>query len=324
MTNNLKSSKAETDTPESWVTPERIFWGMLLFTTLVIVGYLGHFFWGWFGGQHYTPSKDPGDWGAFGDFVGGLVNPLIGLAGLYMLVTTLRQNQRVIEQAEDSLQKMQTALDQSQHALDVQKVELELTRKELEGSREAQQHLARTNADNLNLNIAVNRIDRLLTAEKAYTEQLNWIFDRKIKGPIFLDLGNGYVTFPPSQLESIIQNWQKTGQNPIALSNNALEELTLLFEVAYHTLYERNKVLQDLISSYATIGLDATFLKAGRIELLGEMLKMAIHNYDRAYVKNDFATYIFQDNIIDKNKNISHFVDQHNALMKWLDNNGNK
>ena len=97
-----------------------IFWGMLAFCVLVVAGYLIYFsvYLG------YGLSKSPGDWGTFGDFVGGLINPFIGLAGIYMLVKTLRQNQRVISQAESSLQKMETALNLSKEALDVQKDEL--------------------------------------------------------------------------------------------------------------------------------------------------------------------------------------------------------
>ncbi|MDP2506888.1 hypothetical protein [Oceanobacter sp. 3_MG-2023] len=313
MTNKPRHS--ETDIPRSKLTPERIFWGMLIVTAIVIIGYLGYFF----GYLKYVPSTEPGDWGTFGDFVGGLVNPMIGLAGLYMLVSTLRQNQRVIEQAEDSLHKMQTALDQSQHALEVQRAEFELTRKEHEGSREAQEQLARTNVDNLKLNIAVNRIDRLLTAEKTFSEQVNWIFDKEIKGDIFIYTNNKYSKVSAIVLGKLLARWQKE-QHPIAISTTALEVLTKLFEVIYQTLCDRNTALKELISSYYSLGLDATFLKVGKIECLGEMLKIAKHNHDNSHVDEDSIQCVFLNNT-SRTSNISLFIDQHIALIEQLNDN---
>lgn len=48
-------------------------------------------------------SKNPENWGVFGDYIGGLVNPLIGLVTIWLLTVSLRQNQDMLEQAQSEL-----------------------------------------------------------------------------------------------------------------------------------------------------------------------------------------------------------------------------
>lgn len=70
----------------------------------------------WFGLQHGLPlSKDPGDWGTFGDYFGGVMNPICAYMAFIWLVRS--------------------------YAL--QKTELSETRKALEESLKAQQEQAR-------------------------------------------------------------------------------------------------------------------------------------------------------------------------------------
>jgi hypothetical protein len=37
---------------------------------------------------HWTPSNDPADWGPFGDFLGGVLNPMVAFAALILLYKT--------------------------------------------------------------------------------------------------------------------------------------------------------------------------------------------------------------------------------------------
>lgn len=39
--------------------------------------------------SRHKMSVDPGDWGAFGDYVGGLVNPIVGIATVTLIFLTL-------------------------------------------------------------------------------------------------------------------------------------------------------------------------------------------------------------------------------------------
>jgi hypothetical protein len=42
-------------------------------------------------------------WGQFGDFMGGMVNPFIGLLTIYLLVTTIAQQSRALDQTESAI-----------------------------------------------------------------------------------------------------------------------------------------------------------------------------------------------------------------------------
>ena len=48
-----------------------------------------------FGGQKM--SRDPGDWGAFGDYVGGLINPLVGIATVTLIFLTLMLQRKELQ-----------------------------------------------------------------------------------------------------------------------------------------------------------------------------------------------------------------------------------
>jgi hypothetical protein len=57
-------------------------------------------------------------WGQFGDFMGGLVNPLIGLITIFLLLRSLRQNEIALRLSRDELEATREAVEQ---AVDAQK-----------------------------------------------------------------------------------------------------------------------------------------------------------------------------------------------------------
>ncbi|WP_396587752.1 hypothetical protein [Bermanella sp. R86510] len=64
---------------------------------LVVVTAYILMFWG-------TPiSKDPSYWGAFGDYLGGILNPIIAFASLILILKTLSQNEIVLMQSKQAL-----------------------------------------------------------------------------------------------------------------------------------------------------------------------------------------------------------------------------
>lgn len=69
-------------------------------------------------------SNDPADWGTFGDFLGGTLNPIFGLLGFMALIRTL------------SLQRQQ--LDDQRQAMQQQEKEMEAQRKSLAISNKTQ------------------------------------------------------------------------------------------------------------------------------------------------------------------------------------------
>ena len=87
-----------------------ILWtAIILFIGLLLIYYFNIF--------ESSPDKK-GEWGTFGDFIGGTLNPLFALFSLFAIIYTI---------------KIQTK------ELELSREELEATRKELEGSRIAQQ-----------------------------------------------------------------------------------------------------------------------------------------------------------------------------------------
>lgn len=68
-------------------------------------------------------SGNPEHWGVLGDFVGGIVNPLLGLVTIWLLTVSLQQNNEMLEQARMELkatleelkrgQKIQAATEQA-------------------------------------------------------------------------------------------------------------------------------------------------------------------------------------------------------------------
>ena len=102
----------------------------------------------WFWCFHkLPPSESPSAWGEFGDFIGGIVNPLIAYSAFYWLAKSVR----------------------------LQKTELTETRKALEESQKAQEDQARSTLASTKLqfiNIELEAINSQILAERAYVNQL--------------------------------------------------------------------------------------------------------------------------------------------------------
>lgn len=101
------------DTDDSKVLiPLPIKWAVPLAILAIIVAamfYLAQF-------SGYEFSADPEDWGQLGDYMGGLVNPILGLITVVLLVTSLQQNQLALKQAQREIQMSREALDQATEA----------------------------------------------------------------------------------------------------------------------------------------------------------------------------------------------------------------
>ena len=77
------------------------------------------------------------DWGAVGDFFGGILNPTFALLSLILIAYTLMQNKKALEQSEIAIEQGTKAIEQNEKALQVSNKELELTRNELANSSKA-------------------------------------------------------------------------------------------------------------------------------------------------------------------------------------------
>ena len=83
------------------------------------------------------------DWGAVGDFFGGVLNPTFALLSLILIAYTLMQNKKALEQSEKAIEQGTKAIEQNEKALRVSNEELALTRDELANSATALQEQAK-------------------------------------------------------------------------------------------------------------------------------------------------------------------------------------
>ncbi len=113
--------------------------GILIFVGLLVISVVGFYFLR-FGGNPI--SNNPNDWGPFGDFFGGVLNPIIGGAGLLLLFSTIKQNEKALEQAKEMI-------EQGQAALELNALEMKASRVELSQATKAQEELARIESENL-------------------------------------------------------------------------------------------------------------------------------------------------------------------------------
>lgn len=101
----------------------------------------------WFLANNHTLSTDTSDWGAFGDYIGGLLNPLVAFFAFYWLTQSIR----------------------------IQKEELTYTRETLVETLEQQKHQSETTLKSVllqNLNIQLDAINSAISLEKAYIMSL--------------------------------------------------------------------------------------------------------------------------------------------------------
>lgn len=82
--------------------------------------------------------EKPEEWGALGDFFGGILNPFFTFLSIILFAYTLSQNRKALEQSAKSLQ-------QNQKALEINTEELTVSSKALESSAEAQHTQAISN-----------------------------------------------------------------------------------------------------------------------------------------------------------------------------------
>lgn len=69
---------------------------------------------------HTSLSVQQGDWGAFGDFIGGLLNPILSFLALMALLLTIRLQSIELEATREELKRSATAQENSEKALQKQ------------------------------------------------------------------------------------------------------------------------------------------------------------------------------------------------------------
>lgn len=153
---------------------------------LIALTILGFYFANFHGGL----SSDNDVWGTFGDYVGGILNPLIAAFAFYLIARTY----------------------------ELQKIELEATRKLLEISTEDSKNQIKLSALSSHLNSILMRIDSLKTERLALSQGIP--IEPKDISKSLVDI------YREAQLQNINifrANFQKTGYTPEASRFIAIE-----------------------------------------------------------------------------------------------------
>ena len=119
----------------------------------------------WFGLQHRLPlSPDPADWGAFGDYFGGVMNPICAYMAFVWLVRSYSLQKTELAETREALEKTQKA--QQRHA-------------------EVALAAARIEAANIRLSILVTQANtQRLELSTAKAEQRRGVFNREYENEV--------------------------------------------------------------------------------------------------------------------------------------------
>ena len=112
-------------------------------------------------------SDETSAWGEFGDYLGGLVNPIVGFLTICLLTVSLRQNQLALQQARE---------------------ELKLARKAIEQAKEVQQATERALAKQISIAEQTRDFENAATLYAAFTDQTDTL--TKQRSALFLSEEN--------------------------------------------------------------------------------------------------------------------------------------
>lgn len=197
---------------------------IILIATLLACSFVISFFiWHW----HNTEiSGNIEDWAQFGDFFGGILNPIVGLAGISLLAYTLRQNQLALTMTAQELKASTTQLANSAQALSQQKELMEAETRErcfltlLQQLREAQSEKHTVSFQGNSKNVAILEIARhyaksrgLLSSVKPYEETI----DTEVYVKKFQKLAPQLLNYVPALYSIYLENKNKSKNNNLEL-----------------------------------------------------------------------------------------------------------
>ncbi|MGN0920212.1 MAG: hypothetical protein ACI4NJ_00645 [Cellvibrio sp.] len=131
-------------------------WIALIVFVLALGIYAIQFIWGL---PHLSPN--PETWGQLGDFLGGMVNPIIGLITILLLATSLKQNQIALQQSKDALKRAEE--------------EVRLTREALEQSKSIQEATESALREQIRIAQITKDIDNVINLERYFRETLQLV-----------------------------------------------------------------------------------------------------------------------------------------------------
>jgi hypothetical protein len=180
--------------------------GLFISAVALFAAVILFFYWKHFSSDlGYAMSTKTGDWGAFGDYIGGILNPIVGMATLVLVAITLKLTREALIQNERALKQAQFALEQGEKVIKQNADELKASRDELKASREAHQALAETEKNNfedrrisqalehsrLKLDVLLVDLKRILNVKwitpefDTYYQSINFLIEKMYSEPGF-------------------------------------------------------------------------------------------------------------------------------------------
>ncbi len=104
--NNNSAKNQEPELNRDW-----FLFGLAIFVFAIVTGaYIGKF-------ASSSISSDPANWGQFGDYVGGLMNPLLSVVVLWTVIKTLRLNSKAVKYASDAVTEAKISRTEEENRL---------------------------------------------------------------------------------------------------------------------------------------------------------------------------------------------------------------
>lgn len=198
--------------------------------------------WIWF-------SASTGTWGEFGDFFGGMLNPFMTFLTVILLVETIRQQNRAIEQSQD--------------VINLTREEIKIARIEIAMSRE----IAKKTEEALNSQIGISTSQNNLTNFFQHRNQYEVYIDKSFGGD------HGIAT---RQFHSLVYPLAKLGDLSVSiywiekLYEEICEDVSVIDNLNGNSAAVRNIFLDFLINQHSNRDLlfkGVYVFKVGRLEL---------------------------------------------------------
>ncbi|MDQ2045553.1 putative phage abortive infection protein [Pseudoalteromonas sp. 20-92] len=212
-------------------------------------------------------ASNIGNWGAVGDFFGGVLNPTFALLSLILIAYTLMQNKKAldqgalaIKQSELAIQQGTKAIEQNEKALQVSNEELALTRNELANSATALEEQAKLLAVQSFETTFFNMLELHNNILKSIEHNPNksWkLFYSKFDRGIIAHTenidssGSRAIYSLTKQLGSLISN-DSTGSNALQVFDIIFAYENQSFGSFFRNLYQVLKLIQSNTNDYET------------------------------------------------------------------------
>jgi hypothetical protein len=125
--------------------------------------------------------------GAFGDYIGGLLNPVFAFLSFSALIVTLLYQNKQLLQNQEILEETKKAIQQNEIALEQNRIDLQLSRKELKNSNKQLEMSAKAQIE-IEKTQKIQQFDMLFTTLLSELNFMNTNFIEKNKLSEFYEI----------------------------------------------------------------------------------------------------------------------------------------